>query len=448
MKILLVRPILLNPLTITKAIDCEPLELEYLYTVCRQLSFSVQIYDAVTEKRRFTAVLREYCPDVVAVTGYITQEETMRKYCRLVKKENPRTLTMIGGVHAQLNFKRLYWDEVDFVCRSESMAAFAELLLAIDRKNSLQNINGLCYRENGVFSENKYVPEPAEDLPIPERPILNQCPEAFRYLDLENTAVIKTAFSCPYSCNFCYGTWLHGGKYQERPIEAVLEELRTIDADSVFIVDSDFMVSEIRLRKFIDGVRANKIHKKFICYARADFVAAHPQLTKELCDIGFTYFLVGLESVNDRALQDYHKQTTHEDNQKCMEIIHQNGAVCVALMIADLSFSARDFQEIYSWVKQSKLKYVTVQIYTPIPPTEIYQKLKGRLITHNPKKWDLIHPVVKPEKMSAFQFLLRYRILVMRLFLLGYRRGAYRLIRIPYLLDILRSLFRRIGTRL
>ena len=447
MKILLVRPIVLNPLTVTKAIDCEPLELEYLYTVCRQLSFSAQIYDAITEQRRFTAVLREYCPDIVAVTGYITQEAAMRKYCQLVKRENPDTLTMIGGTHAQLNFKRLYWDEVDFVCRSESMDTFAALLLAINQKGSLQHINGLCYRQNGVFVENEYFPEPLDNLPIPERPALKDYPEAFRYLDLEHTATIKTAFSCPFSCAFCYGTQLHGGKYQVRSVDAVIEELCTLEADSVFIVDSDFMVSEPRLRSFIDGVREHQISKKFICYARADFIAEHPQLTKDLCDIGFTYFLVGMESIEDGVLQDYHKQTTYADNQRCMEVIHQSGAICVALMIADLSFSAKDFRKLYHWVKQSKLKYVTVQIYTPIPPTAIYQQSESRLITRNPKRWDLLHPVVKPEKMSSFLFLLRYRILEMRLFLLGYRRGAYRFIRISYLLDMLRALFQRMRTK-
>ena len=72
MKVLLVRPLLLNMLAITGAIDCEPLELEYLYTACREMGVEAVLYDGITETRPFSAVLERERPEVVAITGTIT----------------------------------------------------------------------------------------------------------------------------------------------------------------------------------------------------------------------------------------------------------------------------------------------------------------------------------------------------------------------------------------
>ena len=72
MKVLLVRPLLLNMLAITGAIDCEPLELEYLYTACREMGVEAVLYDGITETRPFSAVLERERPEVVAIIGSMT----------------------------------------------------------------------------------------------------------------------------------------------------------------------------------------------------------------------------------------------------------------------------------------------------------------------------------------------------------------------------------------
>ena len=58
---------------------CEPLELEYLYTACREMGVEAVLYDGITETRPFSAVLERERPEVVAITGTITQENRMRR---------------------------------------------------------------------------------------------------------------------------------------------------------------------------------------------------------------------------------------------------------------------------------------------------------------------------------------------------------------------------------
>jgi radical SAM superfamily enzyme YgiQ (UPF0313 family) len=445
MKVLLVRPRLLNFLTVSEAMNCEPLELEYLYTACRQVGVEARIYDGILETEKFSKRLISFQPDVVAITLYITQENVVKKYISVIRKWLPNCKVILGGVHAQLNFKRLYFDGVDFVTRSESMSVFQQLLISIRDHQSFDSISGLCYRTRSGFSENGFSPCDITQLPVPQRPCLKN-DGRFRYLDFENVATLKTAVSCPYHCTFCYGTSLHGGIYQARPISKVIEEIETIPVNTVFIVDSDFLVDESRLRAFIAGIREKHIHKRFICYGRADFIVQHEELIGELCAVGFSYFLVGIEGIDDWNLCRYKKQTSKKMNEQCIAVLNRCEATCIALMIADLSFRIRDFRRLYQWVKSQPLAYVSLQILTPIPPTRYFLNSRNKLTETRPEKWDLIHPVQRPQNMPAWFFLFCHRFLSVKLFFLGRKRGAYCFVTFGYVIHALRSLFRRIGT--
>ena len=74
-----------------------------------------------------------------------------------------------------------------------------------------------------------------------------------------------------------------------------------------------------------------------------------------------------------------------------------------------------------------------MQVYTPIPSTPLYEAEKERIFEKRPEKWDLAHLVLKPAHMSVPAFYCRHRFLVARLYLLGYRRGAYRFVTPAYI---------------
>ncbi len=428
MKVLLVRPLLLNMLAITGAIDCEPLELEYLYTACREMGVEAVLYDGITETRPFSAVLERERPEVVAITGTITQENRMRRYAALARRILPGCRVVLGGVHAQLNYRRLYFPEVDFVQRGESMEEWQALLRLIREGGDPAAIGSLCWREGETFRENPYQPGDITRLPIPLRPALEAHPEAFRYLDYSRVATMKTAVSCPFSCNFCYGTHLHGGRYQARPAALVAEELAGLPAQTVFFVDSDFLVDDKRAWELVGLLRQRDIRKTYICYARADFIARQPVLIAALAEVGFRCFLVGLESLSGERLAAYEKGVTTDVNEDCLRVLRDCGADCVALMMADPAFTREDFRRLYAWARDRGLKYVSVQVYTPIPPTPLYVEKEAELLDRRPEKWDLAHLLLKPAHMTRVGFTLRHRLLMARLYLLGWRRGAYRFV--------------------
>ncbi len=435
MKVLLVRPQAPNLLSFTKILENEPLDLEYIYTALKEKGIASVIFDGLI-RNDFEETLKRERPDVLSVTGYITQQNLMIGFCELAKKYNPQTVTIVGGVHAQLNYRSFYGDYVDYVFRSESPADYARLVslvgqgrtkdgLGLDGINELGGINGLCYRVNGEYQENPLSPVDINSLPIPDRSFFYANRQHFRYLELTEVASIKTAFSCPYSCNFCYCTLLGGGSYQPRDLDLVIEELAGIDAEHIQIVDDDFLVDPKRLWRFIALIKERQIKKTYICYARADFICENPDIVRALTEIGFHYFLVGLEAVTDAELAGMNKKTSVDMNRRCVEIIRETPAQCIALMIAPLDADKAYFENLYNWIAKAGLTYVTVSIFTPIPGTPLYEEHKDRITSTDIVDWDFLHLVVEPAKLSRREFYREYRRLFLRLYKMANKAGIY-----------------------
>ncbi len=425
MKILLVRPEPVNILQYLQIINSEPLELEYLYTVANNLGWNSEIYDGFNTKHSLTKTLKTFQPDIIGITGYITQESLMLKYTKLAKKINPNIITIIGGVHAQLNYKNFYCANTDFVFRSEDMVAFGELLENISQnKSDFSQINGLCWKNGCEWVENKFSPVDINTLPIPDRSFFYKNKKWFRYIDLKETATIKTSLSCPYNCNFCYCTQL-GGKYSVRDLDKVIQEIKGIDAESILIADDLFLFNEERVRNFINEIKRCNINKKFICYGRADYISTHPEQIKALVEIGFTYFLVGLESSSDNELNNYNKQTSSDANIQCVNLLNQLNARCFALMITPIDADKQYFDNLYKWIIHNNVKYVTLSIFTPMPGTKNFEEYKDKLITKNCTYWDFLHLVIKPTKLSCFRFYFEFYKLTWKLYKFTQKTGIF-----------------------
>jgi len=444
MKVLLVRPPAPNKLSFTKILDNEPLELEYLHTILQQNGYEDYIYDALIEEQGIEQVIKRERPDVVAITGYITQENLMLKYSAIAKEINPKIVTILGGVHVQRNYERFYNENVDFLCRSESMEAFAQLVICIDTgRGDLSTINGLCYKQENEYKITPLTPININELPIPDRSFFNKNKKHYRYLDLTEIATIKTAISCPYNCSFCYCTLLGGGIYAPRDLSLVIQELEALDCQNVQIVDDDFLVDKKRLWDFIKLIREKDIKKTYTCYTRADFVSENEDIVKALADIGFKYFLVGLEAVTDTELTGYNKKTSVDVNRRCVEVINKTSANCIALMIAPIDATKEYFNKLYSWVVENGLKYVTVSIFTPIFGTPLYDEYKDQLTSKNIEDWDFLHLVLKPTNLSKSQFYREYYKLFMKLYKLAKKTGIYDFMDLKFYRNLLANYLKR-----
>lgn len=435
MNLLLIRPKSLNIISNINVIDLEPLDLEYLYTIALEEGVNCQIFDSLFDKRSLLDVLKEYEPDITALCGYITQEPLILEYSKKIKEYNPSIKVMVGGVHAQVNYERFYTDTIDFIVHSNSLEPFRRLLRLWDNYDalSLRDIKGICYRNGGKWTVNDTLLINPDELPIPDRSHFNKNKHMYRYLGFTPCAIVKTAYSCPYNCSFCFCRKINGGKYAARSIDLVVEEIAGIDCDNIHIVDDTFLVDRGRVNRFIELIRERKIDKNFIFYSRADFVVKNEDLIKELAAIGTKGIIVGLEAIDDTTLNSYSKQSSEDLNLKCVSILQRHNIDCLGLFIIDINATKKDFVNLYNWVKKTNLRYASPSIFTPIPGTSLYDDYRDKITTDKMQNWDFLHLVMEPVNMSKKAFYLEYYKLFIRLTMLGRKRGIYDFVDMKYI---------------
>ncbi len=420
-------------------IDNEPLELEYISAMLKEYGYLVEIWDGQVEKTSLKQKLKEYMPHYLYVCGRTRQENFMKEYCQEAKKLSSSIVTIVGGIHVQFNYKRFYTDYVDYILTTFDIFK----LLDIIQEKTLSAIDGICYKQNGSWLKNNDCVCEIQKLPQPDRTYFYEHTDRYRYLELLPCAHVRTSYSCLGSCTFCYRHRLNGGVYTSRDIEDVVHEIKNINCDNIYIIDDDFLVDPKRIRQFTRLIKENNIHKKYVCYGRADFIVHNEELIKELKEIGFYYILVGIEAIEEQYLKSYNKRSHVDDNALAIKILNEAGINMMGMFIVDLSYAVRDFRNLYRWIKKHQLKHTAISLFTPELSSDLYESYKDRIISDNPEHWDYLHLVAKPEKLSIQAYYFHYHILLIKLFLRGKRQGIYDFMDYGYYIkSMIKNIFR------
>ncbi|HPC99732.1 MAG TPA: cobalamin-dependent protein [Acetivibrio sp.] len=409
MRVLLIKPETIGIFAYTNLVDHEPLELEYLYTILKNRGHDAYIYDRRHDMTPLRRKLKTFTPDVVCITGYITQEKLMIKLARLIKRFNSNITVIIGGSHAELNYKNFIDSPVDYIYHLSGLDSFIKLIDFIDNTSStpLDDIPGICYRKGHGWNINKKVVETPEDLPPIDRTYFYRNRNRYRYLTFHPLALVKNSYSCNSSCTFCYCTNRNSGQYACRKAEDLVNEIMATDAPNIHITDDNFLVDREYLKQFVELIREKKINKKYLVYGRADFIAENKDIMCELKDIGLSLVMVGLEARSNQELDSYNKNATLEHNEECVRTLEELGIICAGLFIVHQDMTVKDFKELYNWIDQRAI-IPTISIFTPMQGSADFSKYKDNLLSTDSRKQDLFHCILKPKQMSTFRFYYEY----------------------------------------
>ena len=417
MKILLVKPETVGIFSFTYLVEHEPLEMEYLYTVFTGRGHDAVIYDRRYDLTPLKKKLKKERPDIVCITGYITQQKLMIRYCDIIKKYDPNIKIILGGSNVEINYRNYYDSRADYLYHLSGLENLLRLADHIEGKADapdIEKIPGVCYRKDGNWVCNPKVVESPEDLPVPDRSFFYANKQRFRYLCFKPLALVKNSFSCPGNCNFCYCTNRNSGRYACRSVEKLVDEIASLDVPAIHITDDNFLTDRKYLSEFVRLIREKDIHKKYLIYGRADFIAHNEDLIKELADIGLALIMVGLEANNDDELDAYNKHVSLSENEECIRILSENNIFCAGLFIVHQKMTKEDFKKLYEWIAARDIN-PTISIFTPMQGSAIYKEYADKMITKDVTKQDLFHCLLKPEHMSVRQFTNEYYKLSLKL---------------------------------
>jgi radical SAM superfamily enzyme YgiQ (UPF0313 family) len=306
-----------------------PTGLEYIAASMKGLVGKVTVFDLCRERpyqdpRALSEFVRKEI-DLLCIS--VAWRSHFERVCDFISQLPDETTTIVGGYQATLEVEALFerCPNVDAVVRGEGEEIIKQVVTGVP----FEEIRGLSYRRGGriVHNENQSLPS-LEHIAYPDRSLRRNeyywGRNGIRF-SRHTFDTILTTRGCPFKCKFCTFSLNPLGQkreYTERPIESVIEELKTITADIVLFSDDNFATNPKRAERLCDLIIENKLQKTFVVQARVD-IARHRRLLDKAWQAGFRVFLIGIESPHDRILAQLQKGITQQQIRDAFVVLRQ-----------------------------------------------------------------------------------------------------------------------------
>jgi radical SAM superfamily enzyme YgiQ (UPF0313 family) len=331
----------------------------------------------------------------------------VKQVLKKVKELSPDIITVIGGHHPSLMPEDCNEAFIDVVVIGEGEETLYEVVGACESRRNWEGIPGIAYRtKDGEFRINRYRElMDLDKLPMPARSLTQLHRDKGLYFrgswrPLDCTI---TSRGCPNKCTFC-GLWkINRGQYRARDPGLIADELEVITAPNIKFSDDNTLDHMKNASALADEIKRRGIKKRYELYGRVDTVVRRPDLVEKWRDVGMELLLLGLEASNDQALKDMRKRTTTEMNRRAIEVCHANGVEVAAYLIVDPAFDRQDFRRLSEYVEENNLTHPVFTILSPFPGTDLYDMVKGTLITEGFELIDFFHTVL-PTKLPLDEF--------------------------------------------
>jgi len=306
-----------------------PTGLEYIAASMKGLVGKVTLLDLRYEKayqnpKALSKFIRNEI-DLLCIS--IRWPSLFENVCDFISQLPPEVFTVIGGYKATEEVEYLFdrCPNIDMIVRGEGEEIIKQVVTGVPYKD----IRGLSYRENGgvVHNEIHLLPD-ITHIPFPDRSLRKHDYRMVKHgvrLSSHTFDTVLTTRGCPFKCKFCTFSLNPLGQkrsYTERPVESVIEELKTVTADVVLLSDDNFFTNTKRSEKLCDLIIENKIKKIFIAQTRID-VARHRRVLDKAEKAGFKVFLIGIESPHDRILKRLQKDITQRQVRDAFAVLTQ-----------------------------------------------------------------------------------------------------------------------------
>jgi radical SAM superfamily enzyme YgiQ (UPF0313 family) len=406
LKILICKPRLaIQTIRLNRLIRCEPLELEYLYTILQH--HELTLLDGIVDRRDPVKLAKKLKFQIVLFTSLITTVPDVLKTAARLKKLPEPPLILVGGPDAEVCPEHFYHESIDGVFFANQLEAVTLVVDRILEGKPYHDVPGAAFQLDGKFVCNPSASLDPRKLPRVRHFLLGQFPGRYKIIYYKPCASIKTSFGCPAKCTFCFSTEMHGGVYGARPIEDVVDEIAEIPVRNILIMDDDFLINRNRLLEFCGLLHQRKIEKEFIAIGNARFIAQNPDVMRKLRNAGVAALMVGFEFVTNEELVSINKEASLADNNRTIEICRELDIDLFALFIVDPEWRHADFRKLANYLKNNYIPFALFSTLTVFPGTKLAQ-LNPQPIPDQSEWWryDLLRLHQTPKHMSATLFYL------------------------------------------
>ena len=197
------------------------------------------------------------------------------------------------------------------------------------------------------------------------------------------------------------GRGCHQQQHRNRPLEEVIEELKTIPRDLIFVDDNIIADRKYALELFRAMI---PLSKRWVGQCSIE-IADDVELLDQASASGCCGFFIGIESANKENLaamdKDFNDSLHYGER---LVKIRQAGIGVIAGIIVGLDYDDPTvFERTLRFLQRMKIDAVQLNILTPLPGTQLFADLKrtGRVIDRDWSHYDFRHVVFRPALMKA-----------------------------------------------
>ena len=300
------------------------------------------------------------------------------KIAEAFKNKNPKLIIGFCGAHVAVNpdHSILASDAIDFVAGNE----FDFTIKEIAEGNSLENIDGLVYKKNGVPIHNKprAIIEDMDSLPWVTKIYKDNLVTTDYYNGymLHPYMSFYTGRGCKSRCSFClWPQTISGHKYRTRSVKNITAEITW--ARDNFPEIKEFFFDDDTLTDNIEHVEAlakeiGKLGIVWSCNAKANVPYETLKIMK---DNGLRLLLVGYESGNQNILVNIKKGIRIDVAKQFTRDCHNLGILIHGTFIVGLpGETSETIEETIKYAKELNPQTIQVSLPAAYPGTLLYKQ--------------------------------------------------------------------------
>jgi len=242
-------------------------------------------------------------------------------------------------------------------------------------------------------------PVPMDQVPFPD----------WSVLDGGRPNSVQTSRGCRYRCDFCNVAQYFGRELRHRPVQQVVEEIgrlgrsggrrarNVVFKDDNIVGDRDYA---LELFRALEPLRIRWV-------AQGNLRAFDEELLALAAKSGCLMILAGLESADAGRVRKLGKSHAgFAELKRSVDQFHRHGIALWGTFIFGFDEDGPEvFRHTCRHADALGLDYVGFNILTPLPGTELYERLEkeGRLLTSDWWRYDFEHVVFQPRRMTAQQ---------------------------------------------
>jgi radical SAM superfamily enzyme YgiQ (UPF0313 family) len=211
---------------------------------------------------------------------------------------------------------------------------------------------------------------------------------------------LQATRGCNYQCTYCSVSVFNAHSLRTRPVEEVLDEVKTLGKRLLFMDDNLIGDRAYALELFRAMLPLGKTW-----YSQAGLgLALDDELLELAARSGCQGLFIGFETLSDTGLRSFNKKPNlGKDYAAVVRKLHAKGiAVCAAFMFGGDEDQPDVFERTLEFLLDSNVETVQATRLTPFPGTPLFAELEsqGRILDKDWSHYDFNHVVFEPRHMS------------------------------------------------